>query len=240
MASDTVQLTFFFLLFSNIPPSEDGCVDKCLTYTEKPVSRWAMLTLTHLKLRFAGTTNLCAQGIRDLKTLIHESSELALLFFLSWSGSHSTWRENTVFTRVTSAQCACLLTSPGSLQASCISVCVPCYLWSPTGELSKLLLGIQHWSHTPESHGLLPGEVENYNFQLRKRTAWEVVWTVPPLGKLSSFPPRELNTLHSLPHAKAKSGRGGLQSLCTISSVWPRASGVSVLNACSDSQVVLF
>lgn len=40
-----------------------------------------MLTLTHLKLRFAETTSLCAQGIRDLKTLIHESLELALLFF---------------------------------------------------------------------------------------------------------------------------------------------------------------
>lgn len=51
--------------------------------------------------------------------------------------------------------------------------------------------------------------VENYNFLLRKESWCGVGRTVPLLGKLSFVFLREFNTLHSLPCAKAESGRWG-------------------------------
>lgn len=51
--------------------------------------------------------------------------------------------------------------------------------------------------------------VENYNFLQRKESWGRVGRTVPLLGKLSFVFLREFNTLHSLPCAKAESGRWG-------------------------------
>lgn len=51
--------------------------------------------------------------------------------------------------------------------------------------------------------------VENYNFLQRKESWGGVGRTVPLLGKLSFVFLREFNTLHSLPCAKAESGRWG-------------------------------
>lgn len=67
--------------------------------------------------------------------------------------------------------------------------------------------------------------VENYNFLQRKESWGRVGRTVPLLGKLSFVFLREFNTLHSLPCAKAESGRWGFSVslyhfLCVPEGFW--------------------
>lgn len=89
-----------------------------------------------------------------------------------------------------------MLTLPDSLQASCLSVCVPHYLWQRNSWDSCLECSIE----------AIPLKVTVHPSWGRKLQLGpgEAVWTAPLLGKLSAFPPRELNTFHPLPRAKAE------------------------------------
>lgn len=82
--------------------------------------------------------------------------------------------------------------------------------------------------------------VENYNFLQRKESWGGVRKTVPLLGKLSFFSSESL-TLYILYHVlRLSQSAEALRFLCIISSVCPRASGVSVLNACSKVVLLYF
>lgn len=119
------------------------------------------------------------------------------------------------------------------MQISCVSVCVPCYLWEVLPSMNfDTQARKAAFKGVPQDCDFIPG--------VETLMAW---WgTARLLGKLSTFfSSWHLTAGHSLPCVRVSpttellSPALGLRFCCRVSSEWPGACGLSVLNACCAS-----